>query len=46
VIVRAIARAVRDLLLGLFAFPASRSVAGDDPAALLEERYSRPRRCC
>ena len=39
---RAFARALRDLLHGLFGFPAQRGAT----AACIEERYRGPRRCC
>jgi len=44
----ALARAVADLLHGLFAFP-GHSAPERGPAtvaAAIEARYSRPRRCC
>ena len=38
--------AVADLLRGLFSLPTADAPAGSDYAAAIEERYSRPRRCC
>jgi hypothetical protein len=38
--------ALRDLLRGLFAAPTQDAPPGCDYAAAIEERYSRPRRCC
>jgi hypothetical protein len=39
-------RALQDLLRGLFGFPDRPKVVETTVAAALEERYSRPRRCC
>jgi hypothetical protein len=38
--------ALRDLLRGLFCLPTNDAPTGCDYAAALEERYSKPRRCC
>jgi hypothetical protein len=38
--------ALRDLLRGLFGLPSADAAAGTDYARTIEERYSRPRRCC
>jgi len=37
---------VRDLLRGLFGLPARDAAPGCNYAAAIEERYSKPRRCC
>lgn len=42
----AVVQAFRDLVRGLFAFPASPAAHRRDHAAVLEERYRAPRRCC
>ena len=36
----------RDLLRGLFGLPAADAPRGCDYADTIEERYSKPRRCC
>lgn len=38
--------ALRDLLRGLFPLPTADAAPECDYRAQLEERYSRPRRCC
>ncbi len=38
--------AVHDLFRGLFALPTHDAPEGCDYAHTLEERYSKPRRCC
>ena len=40
------ASALCDLLRGLFSQPTGDAPEGCDYAELLEERYSKPRRCC
>jgi hypothetical protein len=42
----AIRAALRDLLRGLFSQPTTDAPPDCDYAATLEERYSKPRRCC
>jgi len=44
--VTAFLSALRDLLRGLFGLPAGDAPPGSDYAATIEERYSKPRRCC
>lgn len=44
--VAAIVSWLRDLLHGLFPLPTADAPAGCDYAAAIEERYSKPRRCC
>lgn len=43
---RAFCGAFRDLLRGLFSLPTQDAPEGCDYAHTLEERYSKPRRCC
>ena len=43
---RRLLQALADLWLGLFGFPDHALDAARAPAAALEERYSKPRRCC
>ena len=38
--------ALRDLLRGLFSLPTQSAPPDCDYAAVIEERYSKPRRCC
>lgn len=38
--------ALRDLFRGLFSLPTKDAEPGCDYAGVLEERYSKPRRCC
>ena len=38
--------ALRDLLRGLFSLSTTDAEPGCDYAGVLEERYSKPRRCC
>jgi hypothetical protein len=38
--------AIRDLLRGLFSLPTHDAPTGCDYARTLEDRYSKPRRCC
>ncbi len=45
-ILRAFLSAARDLLRGLFSLPTADAPADCDYARTLEERYSKPRRCC
>ena len=37
---------LRDILLGLFSLSTKRAPAGCDYRRVLEDRYSKPRRCC
>jgi len=37
---------IRDLLRGLFSLPTADARPGCDYAQELEDRYSKPRRCC
>lgn len=41
-----IVQAIRDLLRGLFSQPTHNAPVDCDYAAKIEERYSKPRRCC
>ncbi len=43
---RAVVAAFRDLLRGLFSLPTHDAPPDCDYARTLEERYSKPRRCC
>lgn len=43
---KAFLSAFRDLLRGLFSLPTADAEPGCDYAGVLEERYSKPRRCC
>ena len=38
--------ALQDLLRGLFSLSTKSAPPGCDYAAVIEERYSKPRRCC
>ncbi len=43
---RAFISAMRDLFKGLFGLPTADAPKGFDYASTIEERYSKPRRCC
>ncbi len=43
---RVILDAIRDLFKGLFPLSTADAAAGSDYASELEDRYSKPRRCC
>lgn len=45
-LVRSVLSAGRDLLRGLFSLPTADAAPECDYRRTLEERYSRPRRCC